>query len=279
MEDFPLNWFPFMAQYRHRDHCLFCDRTKLTDEHYLGRWFVRSLDVTTPYRVHTRDYPEVVPSGPGRVTTIRRSTGDPRQGKARVVCKQCNETWMSELQRVAQSVSERAKAMPGAAMLLSTDEQLSLARYAVTTTMVLETLHPNLAYSTEAHRRSFAETLLPPTGWHVWLGRHRGPQWMSFNHFGMGFMAQNHSTGLLERTRHGLQSTAWVVNGLFVMTCFATDFLPDEWAPELNMIIPRIWPNEEICTLPGFYLSDVGADRVSRGPLRVPEQGSRRQWE
>ena len=272
---------PKNPQYRHYRQCLFCSREANSREHFYPEWAKALLTELYPYRSHSLDDFVVGGTEVQKVTSTKTRTGDARSSPIKVVCSTCNERWMSKLQdqnkEIIIAIGKRQK------VGLSDEEQLSLSKWAIMTSMVIEYFHPNLAFSTFEEREGFAKTGDIPANWIVWLAAFKGELWTGHNHFGkhmfIGHTDQPQPIGI------GIQSTAWVVADTFFLTARRSEvplhfkYYVGEKLPEINMSvqIPKIWPVSNPLNIP--IVDDDTADDISRAPLRVAQPDSRRAWE
>ena len=75
--------------------CLFCDKTKLTKEHLWPDWIVQMFPKNVPYTAG-RASPEMRLFHEWPTNSLKQT--------ARIVCKQCNTGWMSEIESLASPI-------------------------------------------------------------------------------------------------------------------------------------------------------------------------------
>lgn len=98
--------------------------------------------------------------------------------EAELVCKDCNEGWMSDLESAAADILEPM--MLGNAHALDVAEQGIVALWAAKMTMVWEAVHPYVrAVSDEDYEHVF-RWRSPPAGWRVWIAAYGGSAWNTY---------------------------------------------------------------------------------------------------
>jgi hypothetical protein len=82
------------------DGCIFCGNRPLTKEHILGQWVLEHVSRTT----NKYQFGKVILGKKQKDTTehSRMRTGDPLNANVRVVCSNCNNRWMSQIQENAK---------------------------------------------------------------------------------------------------------------------------------------------------------------------------------
>ena len=80
-------------------HCIFCPRTNLSREHVWADWLKHYIPKNAPF--HSSLAAVAHPTH----TEFKRSkvSGDIQNRKLRIVCEQCNNRWMSQLQERANT--------------------------------------------------------------------------------------------------------------------------------------------------------------------------------
>lgn len=132
--------------------CVFCGRTgvKMTREHVFGDWiskyFIEELGIDL------NGSAEIV-NADGSATYYPIT---PFQQTVNIVCKQCNEGWMSELE---VSVMNRLKLMiTGKSVMLRSNAQRNLAFWCAKTALVLDHLHPQSRIIPDLHFNEMFES-------------------------------------------------------------------------------------------------------------------------
>ncbi|MBB3591740.1 hypothetical protein FHX08_002084 [Rhizobium sp. BK529] len=156
-----------------KGHCIFCGSAPLSKEHIWADWLREYIPRTYAKTNHNVN----IVSGSAFESTKGKVNrpGDPHSQRLRVVCQQCNNGWMSEIQnRVKPNLS---KLIIGESADLEPADRELLATWAVMFTYIWEQAEPKLITSTPEERRAFMETRLPPSGWTVWMAPYEGTLW------------------------------------------------------------------------------------------------------
>ena len=125
--------------------CVFCGKNnvKMTDEHVFGDWisryFIKELGV------ELKGVAEIVDAD-GRVTQFPTT---PFQQKVKIVCKPCNEGWMSTLE--ASVIDLLKPMMIGKSVMLRNNAKKRLAFWCAKTAFVLDHLHPHNRVVPDSH--------------------------------------------------------------------------------------------------------------------------------
>jgi hypothetical protein len=95
--------------------------------------------------------------------------GDALSQTARVVCRRCNNEWMSELQSVAKPIL--LPLVLGEWGEISAKEREIVARWASMFNMVLDASEPTHEAIIPEQRHEFYQTQKPLPEWIIWVGR------------------------------------------------------------------------------------------------------------
>lgn len=156
--------------------CLFCERTKLTKEHLWPNWIVRLFKTRVPPRKGIYRLTQYHKGVPIRTWSTNRITAE-----ARVVCKSCNENWMSDLESHAKPFLIPLIQGLRPVSPFTADEACAIAAWLTLRSMVFESLRPppNKPYYSQTDRSSFAfgETLSPPDNTFIWLAPFGTPRY------------------------------------------------------------------------------------------------------
>ncbi len=162
---------------RGRRKCIFCDGAgKISKEHVFGLW----LREFFPRNEHTKHKSAYISwrdeSGPHAPTDRRlQRQGHVGSKQIKVVCRQCNNEWLSRLEgRVKRALppliaGKRANLLEGGQALLAT--------WAAKTAMVAEHFEPIDSGITQDERTWLMNNLTPPTKWFVWIATYNGNDW------------------------------------------------------------------------------------------------------
>lgn len=140
--------------------CLFCGASgPLTDEHVYGKW-LRKLGYTG------EGVREIVP-GNGSKPIIQR--GGPFSKTLKIVCRKCNNEWMSGMETDAEPLLTTMFNARGTSIRLDEPAQLTLARWAFKTAAVLSRIDYSDPFPL-AHRREFHQADQPPQHVQIRIG-------------------------------------------------------------------------------------------------------------
>jgi hypothetical protein len=143
--------------------CAFCPSdAKLTGEHVWSDWICELFpDVRVTFRKWGYD-----PSVPEK-----RWDADSMDHEVKVVCKACNEGWMSNLESQHAQPSMKSPILSDAPLMLSTKQLVSIAIFAFKTAVIGDaTERKRSPFFRVEMRREFAATLRMPAGFQVWIG-------------------------------------------------------------------------------------------------------------
>jgi hypothetical protein len=163
------------------EHCIFCrlpfspDRPR-SEEHIWPRW-MHDLLPEKQGAQRLFDAAELRENRPfGRVLH--------KHFKPRVVCKPCNNDWMSRLESATKPILRPL--MLGEAQHLNRRDQTTLATWACLKNMVAEFSDPTTRATDAADLTRMYTRQLPPTQAIVWIGKHQGTLWTTrYVHRGM----------------------------------------------------------------------------------------------
>ena len=139
--------------------CVFCGTPgSLTREHVIPDWISGLFSMREPGigEIVRRD--GTIVSYPLRIF----------QQKVSVVCRRCNNGWMSKLEAGVKPFLG-PMIQRGEPTFLSSSRRLTLARWAVKTGFMLEQLHPVERVVPDGEYRRFYAAKAPPRGYVVWL--------------------------------------------------------------------------------------------------------------
>lgn len=224
--------------------CIFCGGTPISKEHIWPAWmrpylpagqfaqFIRSSDLRGPI-------PQL------RAGPLNRK-GDGRSQKLKVVCRPCNNNWMSVLQ-------DRTKATLVPLLLndiqeISEPEHELLATWATMFTMVYETCQPNpvRTATTGAQRSLFKAEQKPPQHWIFWCAPHDGVSSPIF-HTGFGSVRRLADPETVEPGKASLTTCAVGAISLAILGV-NSDYGFQAFSHTITMLVERagfvrLWPS------------------------------------
>jgi hypothetical protein len=252
-----------------RGQCIFCGGTKLSKEHVWPNWLKNHMPRDAPHHVHLTTVGKFVDGKSwGRARNERR-TGDAKARRLRVVCRTCNNEWMSKLQTTCKPLL--LPFLAGQWPNLSDTEQQQLATWATMSTMVWEYAHlPTRATPREQHEY-FRQTQVPPDGWKIWIGRFIG-NWEGGMHHTAWKSVPAADYVDDEAIEHSADSqiTYWCLGSLFLMT-FSTsnshsDVNENDFASKHRLEV--LWPLQgRVMTRPTEAIDIRAANAIVRAIL------------
>ena len=147
--------------------CIFCDGTQMSLEHVWPRWAAKL--VVDAGAVQHRSYAQFQ----GRDAVANTYNQPPFQQTAKVVCRDCNNGWMSRLEEAAKPYLETM--LHGRGRVLCGPAQTTLAAWALKTSMVIVASQAKgEAVIPPADHRYLGEHGKPPSTVRVWIGAYVG---------------------------------------------------------------------------------------------------------
>lgn len=200
--------------------CIFCDNLgNLSKEHLFAKWLVDYFPRNSD-SMHTGMYTDWrdVNFSSQSFDERRVHQGHSGSKKLRVVCRHCNNGWMSALENSVRTLlpplisAKRHGILP--------EEQEKLATWAVKTAMVAERFRRDGAQIPQSDRFKLMNELCPPKGWFVWIAKYGGGDWenLSIGHVRAGLNATpiaNHkeASDYVQATTFGLGQVLFCVLG------------------------------------------------------------------
>jgi hypothetical protein len=239
--------------------CVFCGDGPVTAEHLWPDWLRRREDIRenrthTEVLWHRTDEP------------VRRDYDDhPFKRKARVVCRDCNNTWMSDLEQRAERLLDGMLAGRGRA--LHQTGQRTLAAWALKSAIMFDQGSPPEARVIPSeHYEALYRTGEPPIGVHVWVGAYDESQTAVVDVVGAEVTAMGQEDpperNVYVRT-FTIGSVAFQVFGTTNPVLYELDYT---W-PEPN--VHRIWPYRgSITWVPQPALTDLALGQFGSRIIR-----------
>jgi hypothetical protein len=155
-----------------RGFCIFCGGVPLTREHIWADWFRAYLPRTLPFYHSSRI---VLNEDNSQTRTSKKISGDPKSRKLRIVCKKCNNEWMSDLQNATKPIL--IPLLRGRQITLSEPRQRQLATWVATTVICAEYLQPASVAMPVTGRRWLFTNRTPPDNMRIWIGNFDRQNW------------------------------------------------------------------------------------------------------
>lgn len=256
--------------------CIFCGAVgKLTNEHIWGDWTRNYV----PRTQNKHEFRSIVAKTPTSETAepVRIRAGDPLNSQVKVVCKPCNNGWLSQIQEKAKPYL--IPLVEGRGAFLGRQAQRQIATWATMATMTGEYLSrdPQNISVPQSERSKFMQTSRPPRNWRIWIGKYEREKWAgqwlhnSFPIYSTSEIAEV-SASSVRRPNH--QTTSFVIGKLFVHVFsghFRSIIMRWDWqnAPSALAALREVWPIEEsVVRWPAITMTDRDAHDFSMAFIR-----------
>ena len=263
-------------------YCIFCGDTPTTREHIWADWLAQYIPKTMPNYVAAQTFLNAD-------RTIEKTEklwgGDPRGRRLQIVCRSCNNHWMSELQKAVKPIL--IPLIAGKSISLTPPRQATLAAWRAMTTICAEYFYPKNAAVSVIDRRWLFRTHTAPNSFRIWIGDFERKEWKPY---------WGHSTLRISPTEHegtqgwaihpdgtprsNTQTTMFVIGRLYVMvySCPFPEILNSQTiVRQVDSRLTQIWPPRYSIVLwpPTDTLNDREADRLAGAIFgRLDEAGT-----
>ena len=244
--------------------CIFCGEFReMTREHIWGHW-IRDFVPLGPNLHHLRDV-EVGARGEVMTATTVRKAGSALALNRRIVCKPCNNTWMSRLQERARPFL--VPLLRGERCALGPEAQTAIAAWATMVTMTAEFMLESagkVGVSREDRLR-LMQTEAPILEWRIWAAYHRGGVYShGWTHTSLPIVGGEDlpNAELVYSPLPNTQTTTFVVGELYIHTMSsAYHELCRDWQwlgnDRLRALLVPIWPiRHEFIAWPWHGITD-----------------------
>lgn len=244
--------------------CIFCGGFGLTKEHVLPDW-LRAIFPRLPTDTHTLgaiDWVALPTVGLVPLPSHSSAQGQVGSKKVKVVCKSCNNGWMSRLEETAKPLVEEL--LHGHHQTLREIDQRLLATWITKTAMTAEFIRPTEVAIPKNDRQWLQQHLEPPAHWSIWADAYLGTKWQAgvIFHQGVGLYPPPHPV------RIGVKNTQYTVIGIgrFIAQV-ASSQIPGLTFSRQEKVWKtgcQLWPlpQRDITWPPSQFLNEVGADAV-----------------
>ena len=225
--------------------CIFCRGSTLTREHVIPDW-IQEIIPKKPQQAHLFTTVSKAPLAPRtRLKTSRLRQGHPISRKVRVVCKDCNNGWLSTLENELKPLIKTL--VLGEAITLTPWGQRRLATWAAKTSMTAEFIHPKSAAVTFEEREYLRLSREPMKTFNVWTGHYRGSRYTAALHHHSVLLLSGTPTSAETLMPPNTQATIIGLGGLFLQISSSSlagvKFnLKNETASPSTNKLRRIWP-------------------------------------
>lgn len=142
------------------DCCIFCESEDLSAEHFVADWVLRAFH-------RSRDTSNAIGGRFVGASELRIESGKP-VSTAAVVCRHCNNTWMSQLDEAASRILKPVVRGEQDTLELGSADQSVIAAWAFKSVLVFDATQGKQSMATL--RAPFAENVQAPPGCLVLLG-------------------------------------------------------------------------------------------------------------
>lgn len=244
--------------------CIFCGQRPLTKEHIYGQW-LKQLSLQASQK--TDHMTSFVQPGIGRqqIKTMAKGklhrNGAPYSHQLRVVCRSCNNGWLSQIQEQAKPVL--TELVEGKWPKFDNVTMLNVSLYSTMVTMVLEFADMNTIATPAIERRQFFETKNPLSNWQVLIGLCDGTLDPGSMWHRAAILAESNSQVRTVPKPNAQTTTVCLGKCLIHTVSSPQPFLPapDEYAILLG--IRRIWPIPDREPALPVVFTQPGVDRVA----------------
>ena len=161
--------------------CIFCKNEGSSQEHIFPDW-LRVLFPRSPADTHmsrTTTWEKAKSGTLYAMPIFKNHKGHSGSKKLRVVCRYCNNGWMSRLENRTRPILMRL--IQGHPHRLSTFDQATLAAWAAKTIMVAEFGYPHAIAIPDVERlRMYAATEVQDN-WAIWIADYKGTTWRNLS--------------------------------------------------------------------------------------------------
>jgi hypothetical protein len=200
---------------------------------------------------------------------VKLQGGDLHGRRLQVVCKACNNHWMSDLQKVAKPTL--VPLVTGQPIVLDIGRQKILAAWATMSVICAEYFNPDRAAIAVTDRRWLFNTKTAPNNFRIWIGDYERGDWKGhLGHFTLRisqFPGEERWARQADGTpKSNTQITTFVVGRLFIhaYSCPFPEILhADKVVREVDASLVQIWPpRHSTITWPAARVTDQRADQL-----------------
>jgi hypothetical protein len=266
--------------------CIFCGDAAMSNEHVWGRWISRYVrEEMKKHHFHAERIHR--PGEPTTSSTTLRA-GPPLRGKVRVVCKGCNNGWLSVIQENAKPIL--IPLVQGKKTGLGRCSQLKIVSWAAMATMTGEFLDRdpavgNIGISQADREWLWKNNAPPPERWRIWIARYQRHKWPGrWVHLVVPILEGREipELPLDDYPSPNTQTTTFAIGELYiqVMSTSGNPRIVDRWnwpfASRPARLLTQIWPpRESFIAWPTESLTDSDADFVATAFDHVIDAASR----
>lgn len=253
--------------------CIFCGGRPLTEEHIWSK-FLTNRNILEPVAEHWNSQTRFSYQADGWCKTSTQKKF--RQGhlanrRLKVVCKKCNNTWMSKIVESAAPIILRINNEH--VTILSQEDQISLSAWVALSCIIAEHTDRSSMSVSECDRAYMFAHGKPSHKWNIFIACCEGFEWtpMRYRHHGSTIFIRNKINDIEQQTdyeKNFLQITTYTINNvLFHAMSSTSEFLADLYNKKPPEKLKKIWPPENpiLWPLPRPSLSDREAFEIADG--------------
>jgi hypothetical protein len=262
--------------------CIFCQQAKkMSREHIWGDW----LKAYVRPAMNKHNFQAVRINRPGEQTTdiVTLRAGDPLRSKVKVVCADCNNRWLSEIQNRARPLL--IPLITGERIALGSVAQERVGAWCAMATMTAEFIDrdPTTIAVPQSDRDWLRNNGMAPRGWWIWLAHYQRRKWPAqWVHLTLPILAAKDvpENAAEVYVMPNTQVTTFVVGSLFVhtMSSVEADNIAG-WASMLPrrypLLVPVMPQRESFVAWPSASITDATADAIASAFHRYVEGISR----
>lgn len=255
--------------------CIFCgDGAKpgnpMSEEHLWSEWMAPLLpkDKGTSYVEYAESFSATQPTGP---KLLRNRQGGATDKRFKVVCKRCNETWMSAMEKAVQP--RLTPLIKGEPTVLGECDRQMLADWIMLKAFVVEHTSyrgfPAAPISSQQDREYFMLLRQLPFGVRIWIAQHTSPKKWRSAVFGHSFGAAPPYGPLPPPPRpKNAQIITLGIGALLIHIFWTTSEPLYSWIKVEGLVPPfrELWPltHEDIRWRPLFTISEDDIEKLVR---------------
>jgi hypothetical protein len=255
--------------------CIFCGATGLSKEHVWADWL--KAYIPKDMAEHSSMSALLHPTHADRKT--KKIAGDPRSRRLRVVCRACNNEWMSRLQTATKPYL--LPLVLGEVTALDVNAQATLAAWIAMFVMVAEHFDRAKVATPQSERDFLRKREKTPSTWRIWIGDYERGNWVGhWIHFAVPISGESHPIEMMSNgvPRPNTQTTTFVVGRLYVHVMSSPMDIFDDWRFAKPELMKQIWPiKRNIVGWPPKTLSDRDADGIAAAFFLKSEEIARRE--
>jgi hypothetical protein len=264
-------------------YCIFCGGSPTTREHIWADWLAKYIPKTMKKHSSTTS---ILNPDRSIERTLRVWGGDPRSRQLQIVCKHCNNGWMSELQQQAKPILIpliTGKLKDSKPLLLDLKRQNILAAWSAMSVICSEYFYPGRAAISVTDRRWLFNTKTAPNDFRIWIGDFERREWKPhWGHHSLRVTEHGPERWAIQEDgtpRSNTQTTTFVVGRLFIhaYSCPFPEILnADKIVGYVASKLVQIWPQRHSFLLwPTTPIGDREADQLAGSIFgRLDEAGA-----